>query len=103
MSLMRDIILIMKDISQITTDLVRCQVDHFAVVYKETLTRLLGWLLLVLVAIILAMAGLSWILFSIHLRLAMLMGPVASGILLGSGLILVAVIVFLVAGAKIKD
>jgi uncharacterized protein (DUF697 family) len=103
MSLMQDIVSIAKDLSLITADMVHCQAEHIAGLYKKTLSKALGWLLMALVAVLLALAGLGWILYSIHLTLTNLVGPVASGIIMGIVLILIAIIVFLIAHIKLKD
>lgn len=101
MSKFRDIVLIVKDLSQITADLLKYQVDQIAALYKDTLTRLLTWLLLTLIAALLALGGLGFILWAAQVQLASVAGPVASAIIIGSGLIMVAVIIFLLARNKL--
>lgn len=103
MSTMRDVVLIMKDVSQITAGLVKCQVEHIARVYKDILTNLLTWSLMILVAIIFAMGGLALIVFSIYAYLSRYLNPGTSAIILGTVLILIAVIIFLLAKNKLKE
>jgi polyferredoxin len=103
MSTLHDIVLIVRDISQIAGDLVRNQIDRVVDNYKETQTRLMNWLLVVLVAIFLAIGGLGLIVYGIHVQLASMIGPAASGILLGIVLILIAAIIFLLARSKLQD
>lgn len=103
MSTMRDVVLVMKDVSRITADLVKCQVEHIARVYKDILTNLLTWSLMVLVSIIFAMGGLALIIFSIYAYLSRYLSPGTSAIILGTVLILIAVIIFLLAKNKLKE
>ena len=103
MNTIRDIVLIMKDISSLTADLIRCQVDHIAVTYKQTLSKLMTWALLVLVAILLALGGIGLIISGLHMQLAARIGPIATGYLLGGILLLLAAIIFLLARSQTKD
>ena len=103
MSKLRDMALIMRDISQITQDLLRVQIDHIAVTYKQIISRLLSWLLMVLVSIILGLGGISLMIYSLYVHLGKMIGPSASAVLIGTVLVMVAIIVFLLARAKIKE
>lgn len=103
MSALRDLVLIIKDITQISTDLIRCQIDQLAAVYKDILTRTLSLLLLQLTAIILALGGVALMVSSIHTWLMLLIGPLAAGILLGTILILLGLVLFLVVRGKLHE
>jgi hypothetical protein len=95
--------LIMKDVSQIAGDLVKCQLDQLSAVYKEVLTRVLTWLLVTLVAIMLAVGGLGLILWGVHLRLSLVAGTAGSAVILGILMLFGAIILYLIARNLLKD
>lgn len=103
MSKLYDLVTIMKDLSLVTTDLVKCQIDHVGHLYKQTAIRLLTFLLLTLAALALAAGGLGFILWSIYARLAIEIGPIISGLVIGLLLIMASIIVFLIARAKLNE
>lgn len=98
-----DIVHIIKDVSLIAGDLVKCQAEHVSRLYKEILTNLLTWVLVVLVAILLAIGGLAMIMLAVHRQLSMLIGPAGSAYILGAFLILTAVIIFLLGRTMLRD
>lgn len=103
MNTLRDMFLIARDVSQIGADLIKCQVEHLTLVYKETLTRLLAWSMMVLVAILFAMGGLALIVFSMYAYLTRFLSPGTAAVILGTALLLLAAIIFLLAKSKLKD
>lgn len=103
MNSIKDMVLIFKDVSHIVTDMVRYQTEQIKEVYKETLTRILVWVLVVLTAIMLALGGLGMILWGVFFKLALVIGPAGSAFILGLFLILLAVIIFLIARGTMKD
>lgn len=103
MSKMKDFLVIMNDVSQIAGDIFKCHIETFLSLQKETWTKLLTWLLLVLGAMLVILAGLVFILWGMHFQLALATGPVAAAFIMGGGLILAGVIVFLLARGYIKD
>lgn len=94
---------IMKDVSQIAGDLVQCQAVQLGRLYRRTLTKILAWLLIVLVSILLAIGGLGMILLGVHLRLSMITGAIGSAYIIGGFLLLLAVIIFLIGRNMLKD
>ena len=103
MSKFKDIVLLLKDVSQIATDLLKYQVDQVATAYKEVLTRVLKWLLVTLAAIVLASGGLGLILWGCYVKLSEMVGPVGSSLILGVPLLLIATIMLLIAKNLLKD
>ena len=103
MSSVRDIVLIIKDVSQIVSDLIKCQVQQLGHHYKELMTKMLTWVLMVLTAILLAIGGLGMILWAVYSQLSVVTNPVVSAYVLGAFLLLLAVIVFLSARNILKE
>ena len=103
MSSIRDIVLIIKDVSQIASDLIKCQAQQLRYHYKELMTRMLAWVLMVLTAIMLAIGGLGMIVWAVYHQLSVITGPAASAYILGAFLLLLAIIVFLFARTILKE
>ena len=103
MSSIKDFMLIVKDVSHIAADLVKVQTEHFTNLYRNIMTRLLAWLVVVLSAITLAIGGLGMILFAVYMQLSSLANPIVSAYILGAFLVLLALIVFLIARNMLKD
>lgn len=103
MSRVSDLLLIAKDIGQIAADLLKCQAKQLAVVYKQTLTKILAWLLIALSSVLLAIGGLGMILWGAYIQLAVVLGPAGSAYILGAFLLLLAIIIFLLARSVLKD
>ncbi len=103
MSSVKDIVLLLKDVSQIATDLLKYQVDQVAITYKNVLSRVLKWLLVALAAIMLAAGGLGLILWGLYVTLSEIVGHIVSALIIGIPLILVAVIMLLIARNMLKD
>ncbi len=103
MSAVKDLILIAKDLGQIATDLVRVQADQIANTYKEILTRVATWVLVLLAALLLAAGGLGMLLWGLYVQMSLVTGPVISALLLGVFLLFGAVILFLLARGMLKD
>lgn len=103
MSKIRDFAVILKDLSHIAADLMECQAEHLGRRYKEVLTKILTWLLVVLGAMLLAIGGLALILWGVYLQLSLLVGPGWSAYILGFFLILIAIIIFLFGRTILKE
>lgn len=102
MSSFREILLIVKDISNISADILQIKVKQLAGEYKRITADLLCWLLFVLFAILLGIGGLWLIVYGLHIFLTELVGIIASSMILGGALVLVSVIIFLVARSRLK-
>ena len=103
MSKLRDVVLIMKDVSGIAADLLKYQVDRVAYSSRKVLTNVLAWLLIFGAAMTLGFGGLALILWGAFLWLSVLAGPSGSAVILGILLLLGATILFLVAKTILKD
>lgn len=102
MSTIKDLALVIRDISCIAADILKIQTNHITSAYKKVMTELLSWLLFVLVAILLAIGGLIFIFYGIHVYFARRLGEVGSSILLGGIILLFSMIIFLLGNKKIK-
>ena len=102
MSTVRDMVLIIKDISNIVADILHLHLSQITATYKKIMTELLSWLLLVLLSILLAIGGLIFVIYGTHVYLSRMIGEVSSSMLLGGIIIFLSVIIFLFAGKKIK-
>ena len=102
MSTIKDLALVIRDISCIAADIFKIQASHITSVYKKVMTELLSWVLFVLVAILLAIGGLIFILYGIHVYLTRLLGEGGSSILLGGVIVLFSMIIFILGNRKIK-
>ena len=103
MSKVGDILLIMKDASQIAVDLGKYQLHQLSVLYRETLTKVVAWALIILTSILLAISGIGMLVWAVYRQLSLLLGPVGSAYILGGFLILLAVIIFLVGRNTLRD
>ncbi|MEJ2702388.1 MAG: hypothetical protein P8Z79_08095 [Sedimentisphaerales bacterium] len=103
MSKLRDVVLIMKDVSRIAADLMKYQVDRVADTSRRVLTNVLTWFLVFLAAMALAFGGLILILWGVYLKLSAAIGPSGSAVIIGVLLLLGATILFLSAKSLLKD
>ncbi len=103
MRLLPDLMVIIRDISQITADMVQSQVDKAADTGKKAVTRVLKWLLVAAAATIIALGGLAIGVWGGYLVLCLAVGPAAAAFILGGALLVIAVALFLAAGAILKD
>ncbi len=103
MSAVKDVVLIVRDVSQIVADLFKVQVDQAADAYKKLLVRVLTWVLFVLASLLLAIGGLAMVLWGIYLEMSLVAGPVISALVIGIFLLLGATVLFLIARGMAKD
>lgn len=96
-------VMIIKNICDIITGSLQSQVEHAFGRLEELQNRVISRAILTLVAVLLMISGLGMIIYSIHILLAEIIHPAASGIILGLALILSAAIVMFVAGNKSKN
>lgn len=103
MSKLKDAVLILKDLSAVAGDLVKYRIDYVVNIYKETASNLLVWALMMLVAIFVAIGGFGFILWALFVQFALTVGSVASALIIGTILLMIAVIIFLFVKSKIKS
>jgi hypothetical protein len=99
----RDIILIAKDINELVGDIVRCQLHSVMAAYRQTMSKVMRSLFLMAAGFVLAMGGLVMIVCSFHILLGMYVGPVVSGLIIGTLLSLSSVILLLAAKNNLRD
>jgi hypothetical protein len=97
MSVLQDVLLIIKDVSRIAAGMVETQVNRATEAGKEALNHAVKLLLAGLAAVIIALSGLVFVLRGAYVILAAATGPAASAFILGAVLLVIAVIVFLIA------
>lgn len=102
MDKMKEMLVIMKDISQIFGDLVKVQLHQITEMYKQILTKILTWALIIQAALLLAIGALAMIIAAIYMQLAYLINPIASAYILGAFLFLLAAVIYLLANAHLK-
>lgn len=95
--------MIIKVISNMITALLKSQVDDVLGRLEELQTKLISRAILILVAVLLLIGGLGMIVYSIHIVLATIISPAASGLILGLILILSATIVMFIAGNRSRN
>ena len=101
MSILQDVLLIVKDVGRVTAGMVETQVNRAAEAGKRTLNNAVKLLLAGLAAVIIALGGLVFVLWGAYVILAAATGPAAAAFILGAVLLVIAIIVFLIA-AKIQ-
>lgn len=94
--------MIIKYISNIISGLLQSQVDHAFGRLEELQTKVISHAILILVAALLMIGGLGMVIYSIHILLATIIPPAASGLILGLTLILSATIVIFIAENRSK-
>ena len=99
----KDIILIVKDVSQIAADVLKIQVDQVAKAYKNVQVKVITWALVVLAALLLGIGGVGMLVLGIYVQMSLVAGKVISALVLGVVLLMGATILFLVARGMIRD
>jgi len=95
MSLLRDLIVTAGDALRLSNDLLRYRLEAQAQTVKRTVRRVGVFLTLAAMAALLAGTGVGFILYGIFVLVAQQTGLVAAGLLVGFGLLVLALIVFL--------
>lgn len=103
MSNVGNIMLIAKDVSRLAADLAKYQLHQLSVLYRETLTKVVAWALIILTSILLAIGGIGMVVWAVYWQLSLVIGPAGSAYILGGFLILLAVIIFLVGRNTLRD
>lgn len=103
MRAVKDIILIVKDVSQIAADVLKIQVDQVADAYRRVLLKVMTWALVVLAALLLAGGGLGMIVWGLYLQMSRVAGEVISALVLGVFLLFGATVLFFVAREMVRD
>lgn len=94
--------MMIRDISHIVAGLLKSQVDHAAVKLEQLQNRVINRAMLILAAVLLIIGGLGMIIYSIHVLLAQIIPPAASGAILGLTMILTALILIFITANKSK-
>jgi hypothetical protein len=96
MSLLRDLIVTVGDGLRLSSDLMRHKVAVETQALKRTASRMVTFLALALFAVLLAGAGVGFLLYGVFILIAKATGLAAAGLIVGFVLLLLAVVVFLI-------
>ena len=103
MRTVKDIILIVKDVSQIAADVLKIQVDQVAEVYRHVLMKVVRGAMMTLAALLLAAGGFGMVVWAVYVQMSLVAGPVISAVMLGVVLLLAAAVLFFVAREMMRD
>lgn len=96
MSFLRDMIVTIGDALRLSNDLMRYKLEAQTKALKRGAGRLATYLAFLLIAALLAGTGVGFLLFGIFVYIACATGPAAAGLIIGFGLLLLAIVMFLV-------
>lgn len=96
MSLLRDTIVTIGDALRLSNDLMRYKLEAQAKALKRGVSRLVMTLAFLMAAALLAGTGVGFLLFGLFIYVASETGPATAGLITGLGLLLVAIVLFLV-------
>lgn len=102
MGKMKDIVLIVRDVSAIAADLMELQVRHATARARSAMTKMVLWMLVVVIAALLAIVGFGMILWAGWVQLALVTGPAVSAYILGALLLVLALTVLLTSRSVLK-
>jgi hypothetical protein len=103
MSLLKDIVLVARDMGDLANDIISCQLQTAVNMYKKTMANLLACFFMMVAGVVIAIGGLAMIVFGLHLWLTLYLGPVFAGLLLGAALLLISLLFFVAAKNKIDN
>lgn len=96
MSLLRDMIVTLGDALRLSNDLMRHKLEAQAKALKRGIGRLMMGLAFLMTAVVLAGTGAGFLLFAVFVYIARATGPAAAGLIVGFGLLLIAIVMFLI-------
>lgn len=96
MSLLRDLVVTAVDALRLSSDLMRRNIEVQAKAVKRGIGRIVASVILGLMAAGIAAVGTGFILYAIFVYIARATGFPAAGLIMGFGLLLLSIIVFLV-------
>lgn len=96
MSLLRDLVATVGDAMRLSSDLMRHNIEVRSKAIKRTIGRIVTFLVFALTAGCMAAVGVGFLLYAIFVYIARETGFPAAGLIMGIGLLLVAIVVFLV-------
>jgi hypothetical protein len=96
MSLLRDLVVTVGDALRLSSDLMRRNLEVRSQAIKRTVGRLVTTLVFALAAACMATVGAGFLLYAIFVYIARETGFPAAGLIMGTGMLLLAIVVFLV-------
>lgn len=102
MSLLRDLAATVGDALRLSNDLMRYKLEVQAQAFKRGVSRMATFLVLLMAAALLAGTALGFLLYGTFIYIAAATNPAAAGLIVGFGLLLVAIIVLLVGRSVLR-
>lgn len=96
MSLLRDMVVTLGDALRLSGDLMRRNLENRGKTLKRTIGRIIAAAILMIGAALFGAAGAGFIIYGIFAYIAGAVGWPASGLIIGGGLLVLSIIVFLV-------